>query len=210
VVLAGAAGLARNGGPAQRMAAMRMAAGLIVSVVATVLAFRTQTQHYAQNVLPVFSAHLPAQSLHSHSVPTSFGAAAPIVSAVIVLAWCIAAHLTMGTSPEGVFAGALAISTYVARTSFDYNLITTYPLLVFLAALAFSTEPGSRGAAVALFLGLAGITSHREWFGGHAMAHVALQITWLAVTAAFQIGWCTRRSRGSAAPQCDGLVEVPR
>ena len=38
------------------------------------------------------------------------------------------------------FAGALAVSTYVQGTSFDYNLITTYPLLLLLFIEARRTD----------------------------------------------------------------------
>ena len=38
------------------------------------------------------------------------------------------------------FAGALAVSTYVQGTSFDYNLITTYPLLLLLFLEARRTD----------------------------------------------------------------------
>jgi hypothetical protein len=187
VVLAGAAGAARRGGAPQRAMALRMAAGVAVGIVAPALAFWPQTQHFMQNVLPAFAARVPAPSLYSHSVPSSFGAAAPVISAGIALAWCVASYLAMDVAPEGVFAGALAVSTYVARTSFDYNLITTYPLLVVLAARAFVAKVHDRAALVVLLVGLVAITGDRGWFGRHAVAHVVLQIGWLAMTAAWLV-----------------------
>jgi hypothetical protein len=199
VILAGAAGVALRGRrePGRRRAAIQLAAGLLVAPAAVTLALWTQTRHYVEKVLPAFAAHLPAESLHSHSVPATAGALAGAVSAVMVAAWCVAAFLRLERAPLEIFAGALAVSTYVAGTSFDYNLVTVYPLLVVLFARAFTTTAGespsgmSAGQArwaplvsfAVLVLGLTSVTVHRGWFGQRATLHVALQIAWVVAGA---------------------------
>jgi hypothetical protein len=163
---------------------LRFAAGLVLAPVVVTALFWTQTRHYVDLVLPAFAAHLPAESLHSHSVPATFGGAARAVSAVVILAWCVAAFLRDHRAPLEVLAGALAVSTYVAGTSFDYNLVTVYPLLVVqLRRMLGGARWESLGAFLVLVLGLVAVTAHRGWFGRHATLHVALQIAWLLAGA---------------------------
>ena len=212
VLLAGAAGAAFRGRRSlcRQSAAIQLAAGLLLAPAAVTLALWTQTRHYLERVLPAFAAHLPAESLHSHSVPATAGAGAWVVSAVIVAAWCVAAFLRMEKAPFEVFAGALAVSTYVAGTSFDYNLVTVHPLLIVLLARSVTvgvppdTPPGfglasspksldqgsagqvrwaERASFLVLLLGLASVTAHRGWFGERATLHVALQIAWVLAAA---------------------------
>ena len=150
VLIAGAAGTAFRGrhDRDRRNAALLLAAGLAAAPAAVTLVFWTQTRHYLDRVLPAFAAHLPAESLHSHSVPATAGAAAGVVSAVMVAAWCVAALLRLERAPVEIFAGALAVSTYVAGTSFDYNLVTVYPLLIVLFARPLPChEQGRRASA---------------------------------------------------------------
>jgi hypothetical protein len=164
------------------------------------LIFWTQTRHYLERVLPTFAAHLPGESLHSHSVPATAGRFASAVSATLIAAWCVAAFRRMEQAPVEIFAGALAVSTYVAGTSFDYNLVTAYPLLIVLAARALDEPLWARPEAITmgetpkpppqaltsflvLALGLAAVTAHRGWFGRQATLHVALQIAWVLAAA---------------------------
>ncbi len=205
VVLAGVAGVVVRGGRAQWSArwrpALRFAAGLAVGPAVVTLLFWTQTQHYLHEVLPAFAAHVPGVSLHSHSVPAIFGAAARAVSAALVVAWCAASFRRFESAPLDVFAGGLALSTYVASVSFDYNLVTVYPLLIVRATRAFGEERQGRGwlgAFAALALGLLAVTAHRGWFEGHPTAHVALQIAWVLVAAA--LVFVARRGDGALQP----------
>jgi hypothetical protein len=152
------------------------------------LALWSQTRHYLERVLPAFAAHLPAESLHSHSVPATAGAAAGIVSALCIAPWCVAAFLRMERAPLEVFAGAVAVSTYVAGTSFDYNLVTAYPLLIVLAARMLDRGRWAPLASLlVLTLGLVAVTGHRGWFGHYATFHVALQIAWLIAAAVLAV-----------------------
>jgi hypothetical protein len=150
--------------------------------------FGPQTLHYISRVLPAFARHLPAVTLYSHSVPATFGAASPWVSAEIVLGWCAVAVLRLRRSPIEIFAGALAVSTYVARTSFDYNLITAYGLLIVQLSFALVRPPRPAAATFGvLLLGLVAIAGSRPWFEGHPKLHVAMQVTWLIASAVLAI-----------------------
>lgn len=187
VLLAGALGIAFSGrrsgeNPGAWRASLRLVAGMAASSAAATVVFWSQTRHYLERVLPDFAAHLPRVSVHSHSVPSAFGAAAPAVSAALVLLWCAVAFFRMDRAPVEVFAGALAISTYVARVSFDYNLVTVHPLLIVLAARSLG---GPRSASVLSFLvlalGLVAVTGHRGWFGDAGVLHTALQVVFLVL-----------------------------
>jgi hypothetical protein len=184
VLLCGVVGSAARAGRAGVRPAARFAAGLFGAPAIVTVLFRTQTAEYLGKVLPAFAAHLPGVSLHSHSVPATFGGAASLVSAMLVVAWCAAAFLRMDRAPALVFAGALAVSTYVARTSFDYNLVTAYPLLLVCFARARDLPAArARWAFLALALGLVAIAAHRAWFVRAPHAHVVLQVLWLLAAA---------------------------
>jgi hypothetical protein len=200
VVVAGELGAAIRGDRQRRIEALRFAGGLALAPLAVSLLFLGQTRRYITQVLPPFAAHMPAVTLHSHSVPATFGDAARPVSAALVLAWAAAAFFRLNAAPSEVFAGALAISTYVAATSFDYNLITVYPLLVVLLLRALQEE-GRRAVAAwaALALGLAGVVAHRGWFTGHPQAHVVLQVVFLVASALF-VGAVAPPRAATAAP----------
>lgn len=66
------------------------------------------------------------------------------------------------TRSDLVFAGGLAVCTYYSATSFDYNLITAYPLLIILLAdLIAKFKTRSFIIAIGLTIGLCG---NRYWF----------------------------------------------
>jgi Glycosyltransferase family 87 len=189
VLVAGLAGVAFRGhrDPVRRGAAIRLAAGMLVAPTLATLILWTQTRHYLERVLPTFAAHLPGESLHSHSLPATLGPRAWAVSGLLIAAWCVASFLRFERAPVEIFAGALAVSTYVAGTSFDYNLVTVHPLLIVLVARALDGDPRSQRAPLAsllvLLLGLAAVTAHRGWFGDRATLHVGLQIAWVLAAA---------------------------
>jgi hypothetical protein len=182
VVCAGLLGSMVRRGP--RAAALRFGAGLALVPAALSLALFSETRTYFTKVLPGFAAHLPAVTVYSHSIPATFRNAPRPVSAALVLAWAAAAFFRLEDAPREVFAGALAISTYVAATSFDYNLVTAYPLLLVLLLRAFEQE--QRRAVwdwAAFVLGLVAVAAHRAWFTRSPTAHVALQLGWLSASA---------------------------
>jgi hypothetical protein len=83
------------------------------------------------------------------------------------------------------FAGALAVSTYVPRTSFDYNLITTYPLLLLLFLRAQRTNRWGL-----LVFGVFAICGDRRLFDhphGTLLSpevHLAIELVFLVAAAA--------------------------
>jgi hypothetical protein len=104
------------------------------------------TVHYVAVVLPEFAALTPRLTVFSHpirSLPLP-----PVITmgiAVVLFgSWALASWRTLPQAPLIVFAGALAISTYFSSTSWDYNLITVYPLLLLTATRALG--PASSGA----------------------------------------------------------------
>ena len=76
------------------------------------------------------------------------------------------------------FSGALALSTYFSATSFDYNLITTYPLIVLLFAQYLKTY--NPRTYLLLFVLLLSTVGNRSWFifGGDLgyKIHILLQV----------------------------------
>jgi hypothetical protein len=164
-------------------ALLRWGAGFALAAVLDALLFWTDSVQYAEHVLPTFAAHLPAASLHSHSVPATFGSYAPAVSGAVLAAWGFASARRLRECPVDVLAGALAVSTFVARVSFDYNLVTAYPLLVVQAARCFSDRTARLAPGSVLALGVLGVVAHRGWFGAHAVVHVGLQVAWLLASA---------------------------
>jgi hypothetical protein len=186
IAAVGVAGAAFVGGRRARRRAVAFLTGVAIAVVGVTVLSGPLTQHYFTYVLPPFAAHMPGITLHGHSVPATFGPRAGAVSAVVVLAWALAALVSFGRAPALVIAGALAISTYFAATSFDYNLVTVYPLLLVLCARAMDPAPrrGRWADWLVLVLGVAAVVAHRGWFGEpRAVKHVSLQVAWLVAAA---------------------------
>jgi hypothetical protein len=107
------------------------------------------------------------------------------LGAPLLLAWCAAAAWIFARDPMLVLAGGLAISTYFAGTSWDYNLITAYPLLVLLFRRAFLPGAGPQAYAL-LLLGLVAVVGHRGAFAAMPRGvwlHLALQWVFLMATA---------------------------
>lgn len=135
-----------------------------------ILLLLDQTRTWATVKLPEFAALTPAPSQFSRSLA---GAAAPWdpwpLQAVLIVAWAAAAVRSWRDDPTLVLAGALAASTSVARTSFDYNLITALPAV-----------------DAALLAGLAAVAGHRILVGhteGAPTGRVFLLWAWLVASA---------------------------
>jgi hypothetical protein len=124
----------------------------------------------------------------------------------LLAAWCLASIRVLDRDPLLVFAGAIGISTYFAGTSWDYNLITTYPLLI--VVFVRGTGPDRRAGVLALLvLGLVGILGHRAAFMGSEQAlrlHLAFQWAFLFGTG-IAAPWVAASRREDA---CE--VERPR
>ena len=124
----------------------------------------------------------------SHSLPSVFGAnnANPaMISLGLLVLWALADSAILFRDPLLAFAGSLAFSTYFAGISYDYNLITVYPLFYVLAGRVFSRRDGVLGIeSKALFFGLFAMVGPRGLFINswiHAtLFSVLIQVVFLA------------------------------
>jgi len=170
--------------PAKRRTALAFGAAAAAAAGLAVLVTIGQSAAYASEVLPWVAAQRPGLTSFGHPLHTLLeGPGSGVLTASLLLAWAAAAALTIHRDPMLVFAGALAISTYFAGTSWDYNLITTYPLFVTLFLRA--TVSRSRAASALLILGLLAIVGHRAVFSGSDATlriHVGMQWAFLLAT----------------------------
>ena len=129
--------------------------GGIVCVVAQAFLFLDQLIAFFQH----FDAFLNLR-LHSNQFShTLFSNYIPNIAVygsklLLLLLWCAVSIRWIKDRPAIVFLGALAISTYFSGVSYDYNLITVYPLLSIL--LIGAVLWGKRDNAIFL-LGVSGI-----------------------------------------------------
>lgn len=138
---------------------MRFLLGVIAAGLLSLTAFPRDTLQYL-DVLRAFAAERPEGFVFAHGLPTFFPPAITVLLAMSMLVtWGVSARRLFARNDAPLaFAGALAIATFFARTSYDYNLITAYPLMVTL----FSRIGRARNplyyaaAATALLLTIAG------------------------------------------------------
>ena len=147
-------------------------------------AFPRQSLEYFLRVAPQFARMVPPAYVYSHSLPSLVGGHLWIATAAsfgLVAVWGFAAVRSLHREPALVFAGALAISTYVAAISYDYNLICAYPLLL-LQMSAAHRQPRDAAAWALLLLGVLAVAGNRAWFASPWLyaPHVFLQVLWLA------------------------------
>ena len=163
--------------------------GAFGAFLATLLAFPHDALLYFRDVLPGYASTFTFSCEFSHSVPTYVGAQYPGFAILIAIAlfalWTWASARAIARGEEWwALAGAFAISTYNQRTSWDYNLITVYPLLVLLFLRARRTD---RWALLAF--GVFTIAGDRRLFtfpSPHLLTpqlQLALELAFLAITA---------------------------
>ena len=163
--------------------------GAFAAFAATLLAFPRESLVYFRDVLPGYAKTFTFSCEFTHSVPTYVGAQYPAFAIIIAIAllglWTWASARAIARGEEWwALAGALAVSTFNQRTSWDYNLITVYPLLVLLFLRARRTN---RWALLAF--GVFMIAGDRRLFSfpnAHIFTpqfQVALEMGFLAVTA---------------------------
>jgi hypothetical protein len=108
-----------------------------------------------------------------------------MISLGLLVLWALADSAILFRDPLLAFAGSLAFSTYFAGISYDYNLITVYPLFYVLAGRVFSRRDGVLGIeSKALFFGLFAMVGPRGLFINswiHAtLFSVLIQVVFLA------------------------------
>ncbi len=175
--------------------------GGLLAIAAAAALLPGQTRTYVLETLPRITGFRQGIAVFGHPLETlwpawrGWGLGTPLL-----LAWVAGGARAYRRDPVLVFAGGFAISTYFATTTWDYNLISTYPLLL---VLFLRWEERSSGAAelALLLLGLLGVVGNRAlfalWRSGPAV-HLALQWAWL-VAAGVAAPWIARAHFGSAA-----------
>ncbi len=197
--------------PAMRPRALVFAgAGVIASALGLAIVF-PQSLVFLTKVLPSYAGYPTGMSHFGHQLhnlwPYWNGWA---LALPILIAWIVAAVLVFDRDQVLLFAGSLAISTFFASTSLDYNLITAYPLLVVLFSRSMG---GPRIAAILLLLGVVAIVGHRAafaWSEAAMRVHIALQWAFLVGTgaAAPWIALPNKPSAGDATESASAPVSL--
>jgi hypothetical protein len=190
-VVGGALVLRAARDPTARRRMARFATGVGGAITLAAVLLRHDTLVYLSAPLAYFASLRDQPSAFAHTLHVAFPAYDGWPLKVPLFAvWLLAATRVLRRDPALALSGALAISTYFSGISYDYNLVTTMPLLVVLYSRAFpNPEPPPRQVAAAyalLVMGLMAIVGHRALFasGPSAMrAHVVLQWAWLVSTA---------------------------
>lgn len=186
-------------------AAVPFIVGATVGTVLPMLLLRDQYTYYFKYAFPVFAAFRAPPVVWSHSL-ISLGAVLGAtalgygLAAMIGIVWLWAlAHRREGRDEDSLllFAAPIALSTYFSGTSYDYNLMTTYPLLGYLFLTAMTSAAPIRNAAWGLFLlGEISIIGDRSLFVHpfYAEAHILLQAAWLTITGIMFGTWMRQRN----------------
>jgi hypothetical protein len=175
-----------------RQASVRFTLGVGSTLLVQGLLFSSQIAAYLPGNFRNFVLDLREPNWFEHSVPAidrAFlgGPYGLLISGAVFLSWLAAFARPWKTDISLIFAGALAISTFFAATSYDYNLITTFPLLVYLFVVS-TTSAGLRSNV--LFLCLLGglfVLGNRNltmWLDRGRQWHGVLQVVWLLGLAA--------------------------
>jgi hypothetical protein len=168
---------------------LRFSAGALAAFALTLLVFFRDSKAYLFEVLPKYANTLTPLNAWNHATPSFIGGQYPgfawMVCLGLLAVWVWAGARAVGRGDHALaLAGALAVSTFVQRTSFDYNLISGYPLLVLLFLRAQATN---RWAL--LVFGLVAIAGDRRLFAARDAVlltphlHLTMELAFLVVTA---------------------------
>jgi hypothetical protein len=187
---------------------LRFGGGALASFALTLLAFFRDSRIYLFEVLPKYAKTLTPVNAWGHALPNFVGGAgdypffALFLGLCLVAAWVWAAARAIARGDDALaFAGSLAVSTYLQRTSFDYNLICAYPLLLLLFLRAQATN---RWAL--LMFGLFAVAGDRRLFASSGAVvltpylHLTLELAFLVV-AALVVAEAPGGEQPAAAPQ---------
>jgi len=170
---------------------LRFGASAVCGFMAVNLLFLSDAKLYFFKVLPgVSAAYIPAHIwVHAHSYVSLGGAQYTSFSLAIcagflaLWGWAAGQAMLRDDAPLAL-AGGLAISTYFSAFSFDYNLVTAYPLLMLLFLQARLTDRWG-----VLAFGLFAIFGERQIFSEpqslllNPTMHIMVQLAFLAVAA---------------------------
>jgi hypothetical protein len=153
----------------------RFIVGAGIAAVSVTLVLFAPTVSFALEVLPDFGEPMPPLELYSHAVPGLWSGWIPLaLMGLLVAIWASVGWI--GFDPAVVFAGALAITTYLSPISWDYNLLTVYPLLLVVFLRAYDRVSVLDPAVWLLALGLFTVTSGRGVLSTFDPYPVRLQI----------------------------------
>jgi hypothetical protein len=168
---------------------LRFSGGALAAFALTLLVFFRDSRTYVFQVLPKYADTLTPLNAWNHATPSFVGGNYPRFALLLGLGllgvWVWAGARALERGDDGLaLAGALAVSTYVQKTSFDYNLISVYPLLLLLFLRAQATN---RFALLAF--GLFAIAGDRRLFASSGAVlltphlHLAVELAFLVVAA---------------------------
>jgi hypothetical protein len=124
---------------------LRFGGGALTAFALSMLVFFRDAKIYLFDTLPTYAKQMSFAAPYSHSVATYVGEGyrnyAGFLCICLGAAWAWAGKRALARGDAApALAGALAVSTFTQATSFDYNLITTYPLLLLLFLRARRTN----------------------------------------------------------------------
>ena len=186
VVMTGALVLARA--QVGRWAWLRFGGGALGAFALTLVVFFGEAKRYLLDVLPKYADTI---TLAKSGVTRSRRSSAPTMTSSECSwapAWsrpgCGPGRALARGDAAMALAGSLAVSTYIPRTSYDYNLISTFPLLLLLFLRAQRTN---RWALLAF--GVFAIAGDRRLFSISGSKVFSRVFTWRSSSRS----WSSRR-----------------
>jgi hypothetical protein len=173
----------------KRLDFLRFGASALAAFAFGNLLFYSHALTYFRVELPRFSDAYTWVTTGMHSIISAAGTEhtlyPKLVLSLLFALFGWSATRAIASRPALTLAAVLAVSTYFAATSYDYNLVTTYPLLVLLFIEARRSDRW-----LCVWLGSVAILGDRELFSGvlvpqlqNATVHLALEFAWLIVVA---------------------------
>ncbi|MGC4093843.1 MAG: glycosyltransferase 87 family protein [Polyangiaceae bacterium] len=170
---------------------LRFTGGVGLGLLGVSLVLFRETRVFVTRVMPALSQSSTPPCEYNHSLVGAAGDY-PNLGRLLFLGlaavWVYAAARALSRRDYlAAVAGAFAISTYLQGTSWDYNLVTVYPLL--LLCFLRGRAAGRWGV---LWVGLIGFVGERAFYVTSAhpdswvLVHLAIQI-WFLVSAALEV-----------------------